>query len=222
MNKTNVKSRQDANNVFLSHIEQDGWNDIQAYHIENESAWRNIAILTIIALVVVAIVSMYLVNQDKHKTLIYEKDSLGNITFLGLATTTFNVDNKVVAHQLANFIVALREVPTDIAVRRRNIDLVHKMIDPKMQEAVDKSIIGQYTIAHETNILVDITSVKPLEGGKTWVISWTERLSSGVTTNWSTTVTFKKLDTVEPNVQLINPIGLFITYIHPVEDINDK
>ncbi len=220
MNKS--QSKQTDNNVFLSHIEQDSWNDIQAYHIENESAWRNIAILTIIALVIVAIVSMYLVNQDKHKTLIYEKDSLGNISFLGIATTTFNVDNKVVAHQLANFITALREVPSDIAIRRRNIDLVHKMIDPKLQEAVDKSIIGQYTMAHDSNILLDITSVKPLEGGKSWVISWAERLSSGLTTNWSTTVTFKRLEAVDPNVQLINPIGLFITYIHPVEDINQN
>ena len=95
-----MKNKQIESNVFLSHIEQDNWNDIQAYHIENETIWRNIAVLAIIALVIVAIVSMYFVNQDKHKTLIYEKDSLGNVSFLGIATTTFNIDNKVVAHQL--------------------------------------------------------------------------------------------------------------------------
>ena len=217
-----MSNKQEENNVFLSHIEQDGWNDIQAYHIENETIWRNIAILAIIALVIVAVVSMYFVNQDKHKTLIYEKDSSGNVTFLGIAATTFNVDNKVVAHQLANFIIALREIPSDVAIRRRNIDIVHKMIDPKLQDTVDKSILAQYSKAHEANILVDITSIKPLEGGKSWVVGWVERLSTGEVANWSTTVTFERLETVEPDVQLVNPIGLFITYIHPMQDINDR
>ncbi len=215
--QNNKKIKQ--SNVFLSHIEQDGWNDIQAYHIENSLAWRNIAIIAIFALVVVALVSMYLVNQDKHKTLVYEKDSTGNITFLGLATKTFNIDNKVVAHQLANFIIALREVPSDIAIRRRNIDTVHKMIDPKIQVGLDKMIIGQYTKANSNQILVDITSIKPLQGGKSWVVNWVEHVSE-LSTSWSTTVTFELLETVEPDVQLVNPIGLFVRDIHPTQDIN--
>jgi len=154
-----------------------------------------------------------------NKTLVYEKDSTGNITFLGLATKTFNIDNKVVAHQLANFIIALREVPSDIAIRRRNIDTVHKMIDPKIQVGLDKMIIGQYTKANSNQILVDITSIKPLQGGKSWVVNWVEHVSE-LSTSWSTTVTFELLETVEPDVQLVNPIGLFVRDIHPTQDIN--
>jgi type IV secretory pathway TrbF-like protein len=212
-------------NVYLKHISQDSWNETQAYHIENESVWRNIAILAIIALAVVSVYAMYCVNQDKHKTLIFEKDSLGNITTLGLATKTFNVDNKVVAHQLANFIRNLREIPLDINVKRRNIDMVHKMIDPKIREQVDRMIIAQYAKTHDGLILVEINNIKPLEGGVSWQVNWEERVmengatTSGVTT-WSSVIAFKRLDSLEPNVQLINPIGLFITYLHPTEDIN--
>ena len=121
-------------NIFLSHLEQDGWNEIQAYHIENESAWRTVAILAIICLVLVAVTAMYLIMQDRHKVVVFEKDSLGNITTLGLASKTFDVDNKIIAHQLAGFILALREVPRDTALKRRNIDIVHKMIDPKIKK----------------------------------------------------------------------------------------
>jgi type IV secretory pathway TrbF-like protein len=211
-------------NVYLKHISQDSWNETQAYHIENESVWRNIAILAIIALAVVSVYAMYCVNQDKHKTLIFEKDSLGNITTLGLATKTFNVDNKVVAHQLANFIRNLREIPLDINVKRRNIDMVHKMIDPKIREQVDRMIIAQYAKTHGLILLIS-TNIKPLEGGVSWQVNWEERVmengatTSGVTT-WSSVIAFKRLDSLEPNVQLINPIGLFITYLHPTEDIN--
>ncbi|MFN7094934.1 MAG: type IV secretion system protein [Burkholderiales bacterium] len=211
-------------NVYLSHIEQDAWNEIQAYHIENKSAWRNVAILAVLALVLVAVGAMYMVNQDKHKVLVFEKDSLGNITTLGLATTTFKVDNKMIAHQLANFVIALREVPLDVALKRRNIDMLHKMIEPKLQTVIDQMLIEQYTKAKDEQILVNIKSIKPLEGGKSWEISWQEspanllNSTEGIT-SWSTSVTFSRLDTVDPSVQLVNPIGLFITYIHPVQDI---
>jgi len=229
MAKVNKKINPDKNeNVYLSHIEQDSWNDIQAYHIQNESAWRNIAILAIIALLIVAVYAMYMVNQDKHKVMVFEKDSLGNITTLGLATKSFNVDNKIVAHQLANFIVALREVPQDSGLKRRNIDLVHKMIDPKIQSVVDQILIEEYTVAKDSQVVVNINSIKPLEDGKSWEISWTEKkfnqsnnLGNGVS-NWSASVTFKRLDVMDPAIQLVNPIGLFITYIHPVEDISDR
>ena len=211
-------------NVYLKHISQDGWNEAQAYHIENESVWRNIAILAIVALAVVSVFAMYYVNQDKHKTLIFEKDSNGNITTLGLATKTFNVDNKIVAHQLANLVRSLREIPLDINLKRRNIDVVHKMIDPKIREQVDKMIIAQYAKVKDGQILVEINNIKPLEGGKSWQINWEEKImnngtiADGITT-WSSVVTFKRLDSVEPNVQLVNPIGLFVTYLHPTEDI---
>ncbi|MFN8770216.1 MAG: type IV secretion system protein [Neisseriaceae bacterium] len=214
--------KSDKDNVFLSHIEKDGWNELHAYHIEKEVAWRNIAIIAIVALAIVSIVSMYLVNQDKHKTLVFERNSLGNMTLLGIADKTFNIDNKMVAHQLANFIIAFREVSHDLTIRRRNIDLVHKMIDSKIQQAIDKKILEQYKKAGNGEILVDIKSVKPLPGGKSWVVNWIEHLDSQTDSNWSTTVSFERLDNININIQLVNPIGLFITYINPIEDIDEN
>ncbi len=213
-------------NTYLSHIEQDGWNDIRAYHIANESAWRMVAILAIITLMFVAIYAMYIVNQDKHKTLIFEKDSLGNITTLGLASKTFNIDNKVIAHQLAGFIVALREVPKDTTLKRRNINLVHKMIVSKIRGQIDRLLIEHYTLAADKQVVVEISSIVPLEGAKSWSIHWFEEIlnSNGESIkrqNFSSVVTFIKADTLDPETQLANPIGLFITYIHPVEDIHD-
>ena len=216
---------QEKNNSYLSNLEQDGWNDIQAYHIENEAIWRRITILAILALAIVSIIAMYLVNQDKHKTLVFEKDSSGNITVLGLATKTFNIDNKVIAHQLVNFILALREVPQDLSSKRRNIDLVHKMIDPKIKPMIDQMLFNQYTKADGQQILVTVKQIKPFEGGKSWVLSWSEEnvlIENGIkkSTSYSSVITFTKHDSVDLQVQLINPVGIFITYLNPVEDVN--
>jgi type IV secretion system protein VirB5 len=222
MNKPTISS-----NVYLNQMEQDGWNDIQAYHIENESAWRSVAIIAICALVIVSLFAMYMVNQDKHKVLVFEKDSLGNITTLGLATKTINVDNKIIAHQLANFITALREVPKDTRLKRRNIDIVHKMIDPKIKPQIDEMLIKEYSRAIDSVIAVNLNQIKPLESGKSWEISWSEVEiladgSNGKATNFSSVVTFIRRDSIDTQIQLVNPIGLFITYINPVEDINAK
>ena len=214
-----------SKNAYLQNIEEDEWNNLEAYHIESKIAWRNIAIIAIISLMLVAIYAMYLVSLDKHKTVVFEKDNLGNVTVLGIATKTFNVDNKIIAHQLYNFILALREVPLDVNLKRRDIEIVHKMIDPKIRDYVDKLLIAQYVKARDREIIVNVTSLKPLEGGKSWEVSWQESLSNEVGTveevsTWSTIITFTRLDTVSSEMEIINPIGLFIRYVHPVEDIN--
>ena len=214
-------------NVYLHQLEKDGWNDVQAYHIENESAWRSVAIIAIFALLIVSIFAIYMVNQDKHKVLVFEKDSLGNITTLGLASKTINVDNKIIAHQLANFIIALREVPKDAALKRRNIDIVHKMTDPAIKTQIDQMFIIEYSKYVDSVITVNLNQIKPLESGKSWEISWNEQEvladgSAGKTTNYSSVISFIRKDSLDTKTQLVNPIGLLITYIHPVEDINAK
>ena len=209
-------------NVFLKHIEEDHWHDIRAYHLHNEIIWRNISIIMLILLVIITITSMYFVNQDKHKTLIYEKDDRGNLTLLGISNKTFNIDNKIIAQQLANFIISLREVSVDINLRRRNIKLVHSFIEPKLIDVVNKMIIEQYKHIKEASISVELISIKPLEGNNSWMISWKEVSNKNELSYWSTTITFKRTDILDNTMQIYNPTGLIITYINPVMDINSK
>lgn len=215
-----------AQNSYLYHIAQDGWNDLQAYHIETANAWRVVALFAIVALIIVSGVAMYMVNQDKHKALIFERDSIGNLQALGLATKTLKIDNKIIAHQLANFIIAVREVPQDVTVKRRNINIVHKMADTKLRNFLDQMFVKRYAQAKDGGVLVGIDNIKPIEGGNSWEIRWHENPSTNilgmVVSYWSAIVTFKRLEVSDADVQLINPAGIFITYFNPVEDISDK
>jgi type IV secretory pathway TrbF-like protein len=173
-------------------------------------------------LIIVAIIAMYFVNQDKHKTLIYEKDDRGNLTLLGIANKSFDIDNKIIAQQLANFIIALREVSIDINIRRRNIKLVHSFINAKLTTSVDKMIIEQYNRVKDDNLAIELLSIKPLEGNNSWVVNWRETSTKNDVSYWSTTITFNRNDVVDSTVQLYNPAGLVITYVNPVLDINSK
>lgn len=219
-----VKPKAADKNVYLRHIEYDGWNSMHLHHIENQVVWRNLAILAIILLAITALYATYVVNQDRHKIIVLERDSTGNLLTLGLATKTLKVDNKMVAHQLINFITSLREVPQDIAVRRRNINLVHKMITARLGKQIDQMIVGQYS--KNKIIMVTVKSIRPMQGGNSWQIAWHERAEDNQSHNlektagFSSIISFKRVDDIALDVQLINPTGLFITYIHPVQDIN--
>ena len=215
-----------AENTYLYHIAQDGWNHLQAYHIETANAWRFVAVFAIVALIIVSGVAMYMVNQDKHKALVFERNSIGNLQALGLATKTLNIDNKIVAHQLANFIIAIREIPQDVAVKRRNINMVHKMSDTKLHSALDQMFVTRYGQSKDNVVLVGVDNIKPIEGGRSWEVRWHESSSMNAlgkaVSNWSAIVTFKRLEVSDVDVQLINPAGIFITYFSLAEDIGDK
>lgn len=229
MNKKNKNESlyEKTNSPYLEHIGQDHWNEVNAKHIEDSNVWKRMAIIAIISLFIVCLYSLFLINQDKHKTIVFEKDNSGNLQALGIASSTLQVDNRIIAHQLINFITALREAPTDINIKRRNIDLVHKMTDPKIKAQIDQILINQYTKAKNgAAIYIQVTNVKPLAGGKSWSIRWVEDFkgttNSVVVTNWDATVTFKRLTTSDLATQMINPAGLFIDQINITQDINDK
>ncbi|MCX8514036.1 MAG: VirB8/TrbF family protein, partial [Burkholderiales bacterium] len=116
-------------NIFLHNLESGSWNDLRSYHRANEGRWRIIAIITIIAMGIVSISAMIMINQDKHKVIVFAQDGMGNLTLLGVANKNLIIDNKIVAHQLANFIYALREVPADLDLKKRNINLIKNMIN---------------------------------------------------------------------------------------------
>lgn len=231
MNKE-IKNKPKYNNAsqqnsYLASIERDSWLDINSIYIERASAWRNLAILAILVALIVSLTALYFINQDKHKVVVFERDSVGNLTALGLASKTMNVDNKMIAHSLVNFVIALREVPPGVNLKRRNIDIVHKMIDPNYIGSIDKLIINQYTIANELNVVVKITSIKPLANTNSWQINWQEDTlnpdgSSASAVAYSSSIHFKLLPVNDTDTQIINPIGLFVDYIDPVQDINDK
>ena len=222
-----MKNRLFNNNSFLKNIENDYWFDSRAYHIENEIFWKRIAFICVFITVTIILISTYYVNQDKHKVIVYEKNSLGDLTLLGLASETLKVDNKIIAHQIANFITALREVPSDINLKKRNIDIVHKMIVSRMFTNIDQLIINQYKLAYNGKISIVINKIKPFEGGRSWIVNWMEyqTLQDGTILkpkNFSSVVSFTRNENIDYKLQLVNPIGLFITYIFPVEDFNDE
>jgi type IV secretory pathway TrbF-like protein len=219
-----VPPHSNAQNAYLEAIEAHKWNSLHAYHIEREATWRLIAIFAMVLAIIISLYSIYMVSLDRHKTLIFKQDSQDNLSLLGIATTTFKVDNKIIAHQLANFITCLRGVPQDLALKREHIAVVHKMISSDIQKQVDQLIIGQYQkLKNNESVLIKFTSLEPLPGNGSWEVHWQEQNSlSGAITNWSAVITFKLMKQVPINIQLVNPIGLIITYLNVVEDINDN
>ncbi|MCX8515274.1 MAG: VirB8/TrbF family protein, partial [Burkholderiales bacterium] len=85
----------------------------------------------------------------------------------------------------------------------------------------------QYLKAGRGKILVMIKQIKPFENDKSWLISWLEQLYTPEGNmirqqNFSSVISFHQNNNIDNQMQLINPAGLFISYINPVEDISDE
>lgn len=218
-------ANEQVKNSYLAHIEQASWNDIQAYHLTKEITWKILAIISVISLLIVSIVSIILINQNKHKVLVFEKDNLGNLSTLGIATKTLSIDNKILAHQLANFIIAIREVPKELSIKKRNISLVHSMVAMANIEYFDKLIINQYHSASGRGVVVTINRIKPIIKDKSWEVNWQEKIDNDRGINdikyFSANIVFSlATEVLYPEIQLLNPTGILISYFNPVADIN--
>ena len=175
-----------------------------------------------------SIIALYIINQDKHKILVFERNNSGSLSALGIATKTLKIDNLLIAHQLVNFVMAIREVPYDVNMKRRNIDIVHKMSDNKLKEYFNKMFIDRYLKLKNSEVAVEIYSIKPLGNSMSWEIRWHETINydhqinttNVFTKNWSAVITFKIMELNDIATQIVNPIGLDIVYFNPVEDVD--
>ena len=213
-------------NTYLENIEYKGFSDLRAYHIANERSWRLLALVAILAMSFVSAYAIYTINQDKHKVIVFERDSDNNLIALGIAARSLKVDNKLIAHQLAIFINALREVPLDNNLKKRNINIVHKMVLSKLKNQLDNMLIKSYTDNHDKVVNVIIDRILPLQGNKSWSIHWHEETYnySGELlnkTSYSSIISYIFENNTDMETNLINPLGMFINYINPVQDIND-
>lgn len=213
-------------NTFLESIEYKGFSDLRAYHIANERSWRFFAFIAIFAMIIVSAYAIYTINQDKHKVIVFERDNDNSLIALGIASKSLKADNKLLAHQLALFISALREVPLDNYIKKRNINTIHKMVIPKIKNQLDNMLIKSYSENRDKAVNVVIDRILPLQGNKSWSIHWHEETysTSGELLNsasYSSIVSYVFEQSMDTETNLINPLGMFINYINPTQDIND-
>ena len=212
----NVEPRRD--NPYI-HARRE-WAERYGDYVSSARNWRLTAILSLVTTAALAADNWHLANQAKSIPYIVERDRLGNVLYVGVATRDSAMSPLIVKAALQSWIVNARSIISDPFAERHNIDLVYSFL--RQGSDAYRMLTAWYAdrqpflLAQTKEVAVDIESVLPLSPS-TWQISWTETEAAHSgdqpqVSHWVARITFTQSPPVaDTPAAERNPIGLEIT-----------
>ncbi len=213
INESENSSNDSIDNPYFSN--RKGFNDRLDAERANTASWKFIALFSNLVTLIAVIGCIYAANLPNVVPFIFKEDGSGGLTAMGIANQRMQVNSQMVANQLGSFIVALREVPTSVEIKKRYVTRVQMMSSHALfHNVLTKMLKDSYLKAGNTEVIVTFKSIMPLSKN-TWEIDWTE-----ANTNGTSLGNFKAMITVELSKEfknssalIFNPLGLVITDI---------
>ena len=157
------------------------WNERYGSYIKQAANWRMFAFMsTLIAMGAVAGL-VYIGSQSKVTPYIIEVDKLGNIAKIGKVAPSNGIDERVVKHTLADFVINFRTVYPDPQIQKQHIYQAYNYLlktDPTYR------VITEYYKSHspfermqKERAGVKIRSILKMSDN-TYQIDWTEEVRS--------------------------------------------
>jgi type IV secretion system protein VirB5 len=179
------------------------WNEINGKEKANAAMWRMFALLELIPMILCICGMIYAAQLPDVVPLVFKEDASGGIQVVGIPNRALKVDNGVIANQLAEFVQALRQVPTSDEMRRRNVHRVKMMADPKLfNNQLATMMKDEYSEIGTGEQLINITSILPLDKGL-WEIDWVETKNGVISGKYKTTINYTRNQLPTKNAELL-------------------
>lgn len=210
----NKDTNQSKDNPYFDNKKD--FNDRVAIYKANASMWRVFGLISLLICGACIGGLIYIANQPKTVPFLFKEDGSGGITALGIPNTVMRVDNKLIANQLATFIIALRQVPVDLELRKQYVRRVKMMTT---SELFNNQLVAMFkseykNINSDNSIKVSINTIEPI-AKNTWQIDWTQSVNSIATGKYSAIVTYERDATItDPTLMIFNPLGIIIKDIN--------
>lgn len=182
----------------------------------NTASWKFIAWFSNVVTVIAVVGCIYAANLPNVVPFIFKEDGSGGLTAMGIADQEMHINQKMIANQIASFIIGLREVPTSVDIKKRYVTRVQMMsTQPLFHNVLAKMLKESYTKAGNNEIFVTIKSIIPLSKN-TWELNWTETgTNDSKLGEYKATLSIELSKEFKNSSSLIyNPIGLVITDIN--------
>ncbi|MDQ5921631.1 MAG: type secretion system protein TrbF [Pseudomonadota bacterium] len=192
------------------------WNEIIGKEKANTSMWRMFALLELIPMVVAICGMIYASQLPDVVPFIFKEDASGGITALGIPNQELKVDNRMVANQLALFIVTLRQLPSSLEIRKSYVSRVKMMSSATLfQNVLAPMLREEYTAIGTGNQNIKVTTILPVNKD-TWQIDWIEYKNGTETGKYKATVNYIRSPAKykDPNELIWNPLSIVIKDIN--------
>ena len=199
-----------------------GYLDLRSRDRASAAMWRNIAF--ILSFIVILAVSgiIYVASLGKYVPMVFYTDTNGAMVFGGIANQKLVITEPMIANQLADYLISLRQLPIDDDLRNEYLRKVKMMTKPSL---FDNTLVPQITERYKSNvgqsIKVKVTNVYPTNSGKTtWTVEWNELLNSRVLGSYKAAITMSMDSSItDPLILLVDPLGIVVTDINISQEI---
>lgn len=196
------------------------WNVLYDKERLNAQRWRAFGIGSL-ALSALAVAGMiYAAQLPDVIPYLFKEDGSGGITALGVPNQVMKVDDRVIANQMAGFIIALRQVPIETELRSDYVRTVKMMSTaPLFLNQLAPMLRDEYQNAGTGTIKVEVTSVLRVDKN-TWEIAWKESINGKPMGKYKGMISYQRDTTLkDPSLLLFNPLGIIIKDININKEI---
>ncbi|MCC2645156.1 MAG: conjugal transfer protein TrbF, partial [Burkholderiales bacterium] len=153
--------------------------------------------------------------------MVYMADSKGGLTYSGVVTDVLRITQPMLANQLKDYIIDLRQIPQDIELKDQYMRKVKMMSTPDLfTNSVIPMIKNRYTANEGKTLKVTIKNILPISKN-TWQIDWEEQVGDMPADRFKGTVTFTlNQDIVDPAILLYDPLGIVVSDININQEIS--
>lgn len=189
------------------------WNEINGKEKSNAAMWKMFALLQLGVTALAVGGMIYAAQLPDVVPLVFKEDASGGVQVVGIPNKAFQVDNGVIANQLASFVEAVRQVPTSEELRKRNVHLVKMMSSPNLfNNQLVKMLEDEYSAIGSGEQLINITSVLLISQDQ-WEVSWDETRNGVLSGRYKATIIYNRsqMPTKQAEQLLWNFAGIMIS-----------
>lgn len=199
------------------------WNEVYAKEKANAAMWRMFGLINMCITTLAVGGIIYTAQLPSVVPFLFKEDASGGITALGIPTSELKVDNRILANQLATFIVALRQVPNSNEIRSNYVHQVKMMSSANLfSSSLAPMLKEQYVAMSSGTITIKITTILPI-AKDTWEIDWVENKNGVSSSKYKATLNFIRVSVLskDPYELIWNPLGIIVKDLNINQVIGD-
>ena len=218
---TTTKQNITPDNPYFNDIK--GYYDVRSADKINVSMWRIFGLIGL-AIGVIGVSGMiYIGSQAKFVPMIFYTDAQGGMQYGGVVTNRLKITQPMLANQLADYIVALRQVPLDVELKSQYMRKVKMMT----KEALfNNGLIPVFTERYNSylgkTLKINVRNTIPISKD-TWEITWDEVSNNILIGTFKGMITFTINSTItDTAILLYDPLGIVVNDININQEINHQ
>ncbi|MCC2624354.1 MAG: Conjugal transfer protein [Burkholderiales bacterium] len=164
---------------------------------------------------------IYIGSKSKYIPMVYMADAHGGLTYSGVATDVLKITQPMLANQLKDYIVDLRQIPQDTELKSQYMRKVKMMSTAELfTNSIIPTVKDRYIANTGKTVKVTIKNVLPISKN-TWQVDWEEQSGDLPADKFKGTITFTLNQNIEdPAVLLYDPLGIVVSDININQEVS--